>query len=92
MLSLLVGATLAATALASYGSNLNYRSPSLHHPGLGINLRKVVKRSNPASKWSKDPKGGDTVLSCFLRISIVIPLLLKPETFLTENEIKPSNS
>lgn len=81
MLSLLVGATLVATALASYGSNLNYRSPSQHHPGLGINLRKVVKRSNPASKWSKAPKSGDTVLLCFLRSPIVVPFYLSRKHF-----------
>jgi hypothetical protein len=54
MLALLVATTLFATTFASYGANLNYRSPSQHHPGLGINLRKVVKRSNPGSKWGKE--------------------------------------
>lgn len=42
-----------ASTLASYGANLNYRSPSQHHPGLGISVRKVVKRNNPASKFSE---------------------------------------
>jgi alkaline phosphatase D len=42
---------LAGSALASFGSNLNYRSPSLHHPGLGISVRKVVKRNDPASAF-----------------------------------------
>lgn len=35
---------LASTALASWEGNLNYRSPSINHDGLGINLRKVHKR------------------------------------------------
>jgi alkaline phosphatase D len=39
---------LAGTSLASYGANLNYRSPSNHHPGLGISIRKVVKRNDPS--------------------------------------------
>ena len=63
MLALLVGATLFATTFASYGANLNYRSPSQHHPGLGINLRKVVKRSNPGSKWGKATKSCSRILS-----------------------------
>lgn len=45
-------ALLAAPALASFGANLNYRSPSLHHPGLGISLRKVVKRNDPSSSFN----------------------------------------
>ncbi|KIX94817.1 uncharacterized protein Z520_09507 [Fonsecaea multimorphosa CBS 102226] len=54
MLQLLVLATLVGATFASYGANLNYRSPSLHHPALGISVRKVVKRhverqSTPAS-------------------------------------------
>ena len=52
MLHLLVWSALAASALASYGANLNYRSPSLHHPGLGISLRKVVKRNDPRSAFN----------------------------------------
>lgn len=42
----------AGTAAASWTHNLNYRSPSEHHPGLGISIRKVVKRNNPASQWN----------------------------------------
>jgi alkaline phosphatase D len=38
----------AAVASASWTSNLNYRSPSEHHPGLGIALHKVNKRNTPA--------------------------------------------
>ena len=37
-----------AVAQASYGKNLNYRSPSENHPSLGVSIRKVVKRSDPA--------------------------------------------
>jgi alkaline phosphatase D len=36
---------------ASWAKNLNYRSPSEHHPGLGIAIHKVVKRSDPAQAW-----------------------------------------
>ena len=52
MLQLLVLAGFAATTLASFGANLNYRSPSHHHAGLGINLRKVVKRNDPRSAFA----------------------------------------
>ncbi|KAL8775461.1 MAG: hypothetical protein Q9194_003743 [Teloschistes cf. exilis] len=30
---------------ASYANNLNYRSPSHHHPGLGVSIHKVNKRN-----------------------------------------------
>jgi alkaline phosphatase D len=43
--SIIVSLTLAASASASWVKNLNYRSPSLHHPGLGISLHKVNKRN-----------------------------------------------
>lgn len=36
---------VSALALAEYGSNLNYRSPSYRHPRLGIDLAKVESRS-----------------------------------------------
>ncbi|KAF2843521.1 alkaline phosphatase-like protein [Patellaria atrata CBS 101060] len=36
---------------ARYASNLNYRSPSENHPGLGVSIHKVVKRNNPSSSW-----------------------------------------
>jgi alkaline phosphatase D len=49
MLQILVLAAFAATAFAFYGANINYRSPSLHHPGMGISIRKVVKRNDPRS-------------------------------------------
>ncbi|EXJ87263.1 alkaline phosphatase [Capronia epimyces CBS 606.96] len=47
MLPFLVFSLLVTATLASYGANLNYRSPSLHHPGLAISVRKVVKRQDP---------------------------------------------
>ncbi|KAF2120145.1 PhoD-like phosphatase-domain-containing protein [Lophiotrema nucula] len=40
-----------SAALASYTKNINYRSPSEHHPALGVSIHKVVKRNNPASPW-----------------------------------------
>jgi alkaline phosphatase D len=52
MLQLFVLFSLVAAALASYGNNLNYRSPSLNHPGLGISVRKVVKRHDPRSAFA----------------------------------------
>ena len=42
--------TWAGFALASYDGNLNYRSPSLRHDGLGIDLPKVVGRMGPKHK------------------------------------------
>ncbi|KIW84985.1 hypothetical protein Z517_00373 [Fonsecaea pedrosoi CBS 271.37] len=55
MLQFVVFATLIGVTFASYGANLNYRSPSLHHPALGISVGKVVKRhverqATPASQ------------------------------------------
>lgn len=43
--------SLASIASASWSKNLNYRSPSEHHPALGISIHKVVKRNNPASGY-----------------------------------------
>jgi alkaline phosphatase D len=50
--------TLLASALwaaelvtARWAGNLNYRSPSEHHPNLGIALHKVVKRNSPNHCW-----------------------------------------
>lgn len=34
----------ADTSLASYGGNLNYRSPSLSHAGLGIDMPRLQSR------------------------------------------------
>ncbi|DAA75861.1 TPA_exp: Uncharacterized protein A8136_1232 [Trichophyton benhamiae CBS 112371] len=47
-------ALCATTATASYGSNLNYRSPSLHHPSLGISVPKVLKRTDPAIEFAPE--------------------------------------
>lgn len=44
--------SLVSVALASWTKNLNYRSPSEHHPGLGISLHKVNKRNVPGSGYS----------------------------------------
>ncbi|KAF1812101.1 hypothetical protein P152DRAFT_474327 [Eremomyces bilateralis CBS 781.70] len=41
----------AAVASAAWSGNLNYRSPSHHHPGLGIAIHKVVKRSDISSPF-----------------------------------------
>ena len=45
MLQLLGLAACAGVAAASYANNLNYRSPSHHHPALGISIHKVNKRN-----------------------------------------------
>ena len=49
----LFGALAASisTAEASWAKNINYRSPSEHHPGLGVAVHKVVKRNNPATVY-----------------------------------------
>ncbi|KAK2736231.1 hypothetical protein FQN57_000829 [Myotisia sp. PD_48] len=44
----------ATSATASYAGNLNYRSPSLNHPSLGISVPKVAKRGNPESSFDAD--------------------------------------
>jgi alkaline phosphatase D len=41
----------AATALAAFTGNLNYFSPSLHHPALGVSINKVAKRTYASSPW-----------------------------------------
>jgi alkaline phosphatase D len=38
-------ASLVTGTLANWASNLNYESPSAEHPSLGIDVRKVKKRS-----------------------------------------------
>lgn len=45
MLQLLPLAVYVGVAAASYANNLNYRSPSYHHPALGVSIHKVNKRS-----------------------------------------------
>ena len=49
----LLGALTACVAVgeASWAKNINYRSPSEHHPGLGVAVHKVVKRNNPATTY-----------------------------------------
>ncbi|KAI3392743.1 hypothetical protein diail_5257 [Diaporthe ilicicola] len=42
---------LAGAVQASWTSNLNYRSPSEHHPSLGVSIHRVVKRNDPRSPW-----------------------------------------
>ncbi|KAF2194894.1 hypothetical protein K469DRAFT_774925 [Zopfia rhizophila CBS 207.26] len=37
---------------ANWARNLNYRSPSEHHPSLGISIHKVVRRNDPQSPWN----------------------------------------
>ncbi|KAF2148570.1 phosphodiesterase/alkaline phosphatase D precursor [Myriangium duriaei CBS 260.36] len=42
----------AGVALASWTKNLNYRSPSEHHPSLGISLHRVNKRNVVGSDYA----------------------------------------
>ncbi len=44
----------AAGASAYYAGNLNYFSPSLHHPSLGVSIRKVAVRTYAASEWTPE--------------------------------------
>ncbi|KAF2086211.1 alkaline phosphatase-like protein [Saccharata proteae CBS 121410] len=68
-------ATQTTTVTAKYTTNLNYRSPSEHHPFLGISIYKVVKRNDPAVRFieagklnfthgvaSGDPESGSVIL------------------------------
>jgi alkaline phosphatase D len=50
-LQLISIASLCAVASASWTKNINYRSPSEHHPSLGISIRKVVKRNDLQTSW-----------------------------------------
>lgn len=43
-----VGVELAS---ASWARNINYRSPSEHHPSLGVSIHKVNRRNDPQSSW-----------------------------------------
>lgn len=45
---------LAGTSLASWTNNLNYRSPSAHHPALGVSVHKVNKRNVPGAQFTPD--------------------------------------
>jgi alkaline phosphatase D len=40
-----------STALAAFVGNINYFSPSLHHPSLGVSISKVAKRTYASSPW-----------------------------------------
>lgn len=51
-MKLFVLLSLVSATFASYGANLNYLSPSRHHPSLGISVRKVVKRNDPRSAFN----------------------------------------
>jgi alkaline phosphatase D len=46
--------SLSSSAAASWVKNLNYRSPSENHPGLGISLYKVNKRNTPGKEFTPD--------------------------------------
>lgn len=43
--------SLTSIASANWAKNVNYRSPSEHHPALGISIHKVVKRNDPQSSY-----------------------------------------
>ena len=42
----------AAVVSAKWTNNLNYRSPSEHHPFMGIAIHKVVRRSDLATPFN----------------------------------------
>ena len=44
--------SLATVAMASFAGNLNYGSPSHHHPALGVSIRKVAARNTPSAAWN----------------------------------------
>lgn len=51
--SILVAAFgLASQVAGFYTGNMNYFSPSQHHPSLGVSIRKVAARTYAASPWS----------------------------------------
>ncbi len=43
---------LVEVAAASIAANINNRSASLHHPGMGISVHKVVKRNDLSSPFN----------------------------------------
>lgn len=51
MLQLFAVLSLAGAAVASYASNLNYRSPSHNHPALGVSIHKVNKRNGGSAPY-----------------------------------------
>lgn len=44
--------SLTAAVTTSFVANLNYRSPSHFHPGLGVSIRKVAARNTPNTAWN----------------------------------------
>lgn len=54
MLSVIPLLFLPTVALAAWTKNINYRSPSEHHPGLGISLHKVNKRNVAGTEYTAD--------------------------------------
>jgi len=50
--SFLTALSLAAAASASWTKNINYRSPSENHPGLGVALHKVNKRNTIEKRFT----------------------------------------
>ena len=52
MLQLFSIIVLAGATFASYAGNLNYRSPSHHHPSLGVSVHKVNKRNAGSSPYA----------------------------------------
>lgn len=52
MSSLLTILAFAGVTWASYANNLNYRSPSHHHPGLGVSIHKVNKRNAGSAPYA----------------------------------------
>ena len=51
-LQLLASSLVASGVDASWTKNINYRSPSEHHPSLGIAIHKVVKRNDYQTSWN----------------------------------------
>ncbi|KAK3063745.1 hypothetical protein LTS18_013112, partial [Coniosporium uncinatum] len=51
-------ATLVVAAVADYEGNLNYRSPSINHPALGIDVPKVRKRQVGGQHFGGQHQGG----------------------------------
>jgi alkaline phosphatase D len=47
-------AALAGLAAGAFTGNINYGSPSLHHPSLGISIRKVAARTYATSPWAAE--------------------------------------
>ncbi|EGX51490.1 hypothetical protein TWF173_003646 [Orbilia oligospora] len=43
---------LPAGSFASWAGNINYLSPSMHHPSLGISIRRVAKRNVPGTEYT----------------------------------------